>query len=62
MPDTRALASLNRQTKADEDRKRWCIEQAIRCMPGASLSNPSPFDLIAGARKIEDYVTGRTTT
>ncbi len=54
MPDTRAIASLNRQTKQDEDRKRWAIEQAAKLSTADSV--------VSVARSIEDYVTGRTTS
>lgn len=67
MPDTRAIASLNRQTKADEDLRKWAVEVAARIADRFVLPSldapPTPrTDLIATARSIEDYVRGRTTT
>jgi hypothetical protein len=67
MPDTRAIASLNKRTKSDEDRCRWALEQAVKTA-SAPLAQAGgvwtidPVGVVNAAKKFEDYVSGRTTT
>lgn len=48
-------ARTRKELKDQEDRRRWCVEQAIKCLPVRE-------QIVPLAKEIENYLAGRWVT
>lgn len=58
--DKAQMAGLARSNKAEQDLRKWCVEQASKVIAPTQGGYPGYF--IDCAMRIEDYVQGRRST